>query len=145
MGSKSGLKFLAWLESDSLSGWNVCDLTSARIATHAPLARLDDEHAETAKFDPLASLQRRFHRLEQRLNCDLGLDLWNAGLVGHLVDDIKLYHVSLRSGKSLICLAKGCHYRGALGRVSRRLARRRSLILGPLRARTQRFGRAHRS
>jgi hypothetical protein len=80
------LEFFTWLKPDGLSRRDVGDLSSSRIASNAALSGLDDEHAETAQFDPLASLQSVFHRFEQRLNRYLGFDFWNASLIGNLID-----------------------------------------------------------
>jgi hypothetical protein len=82
----SRLKFFSRLKPDGLARRNVGDFSRSRIASNAALPGLDDEHAEAAQFYALAALQRLFHRLEQRLNCYFGFDLWNASLIGNLID-----------------------------------------------------------
>ena len=44
----------------------------------------------------LKMLKRGFHCFEQRLDCDLGLHLWDAGSLCYVVYYIQLNHESLR-------------------------------------------------
>jgi hypothetical protein len=80
-----GLKFFTRLKPYSFAWWDVCHFSRAGITANPPLSRLDDEDPEAAQFDALAALQSVFHRLEQRLDGYLSLDLGYASLVGDLI------------------------------------------------------------
>ena len=66
--------------------------TRARVAPDASLARFHLEHAEAAQFDALAALHPDAHRVEHRIDGNLGLDLGDVGGACHLVDDVSLDH-----------------------------------------------------
>src|SRR5262249_32759174 len=95
--SKSGLEFLPGLKSNCFTRRDVGDFTGSWVAADASLARLHNEYTKAAKLDALASLKSSLHRVKQRFNCDLGLHLRYAGLIGYMVDDVELDHVVLRS------------------------------------------------
>jgi hypothetical protein len=115
----SGLELFSGLEPDRLAGRDVGDLTGARVAANAALSWLHYEHAKATKFDAFASLQGGLHRFKQRFDRSFRFDLWNAGLLGDSIHDIKLDHIGLRSRFSLIArLGKACIIRSRVGPVN---------------------------
>jgi hypothetical protein len=80
------LKLFAGFKPDGFAGRDIGDFSSSRIASNSAFSRFYHEHPEAAQLDALSALEGVFHRFEQRLDGDLGLGLWNAGLVGYLID-----------------------------------------------------------
>jgi len=48
----------------------------ARVTADAALAGFHLEDAEPAQLDTFAALHRGSHRVEDRVDCHLGFDLW---------------------------------------------------------------------
>ena len=85
-----GLQFLAGLETNCFAGRNRDLRARARIASDAGFARLDGEHAETAKFNAVALFERALHFSEDGLDGHFGLRLGDSRLIDNFVDDIEL-------------------------------------------------------
>src|SRR5258708_7831537 len=88
------LQILSWLESECFCSGGCDLLTGAGITTDAAFSGLDDKHSETSKLDAFTILQSLFHRIEQRFDGYLCFNLRNTCLVGHLVDNVELDHMS---------------------------------------------------
>ena len=92
------LEFLPGLKANSFSRRNGHFFAGARIAADAAFAWLDDENAKPPQLDPIAAREGVLHRIEERLDCLLGFQLRNAGLVGKAIDDIEFDHGNVASG-----------------------------------------------
>src|SRR5690606_14512710 len=86
------LEILAGLEANGAAGRDTDFFPGPGIPADAALARLHLEDAETAELDSLATLHREPHRVEDSIDCNLGLDLGDVGDPRHLVDDVYLDH-----------------------------------------------------
>src|SRR5205809_5778059 len=73
------LQIFTGLETDGASRRDAHFLARARIAADAALARLHLENAESAELDSLAALHGDPHRVEDRVDGHLGLDLGDVG------------------------------------------------------------------
>ena len=73
------LEVLAGLESDRAPRGDADFLAGAGVAAYPTLARLHLEDAEPAQFDSFTALHRDAHRVEHRVDGELGLDLRDVG------------------------------------------------------------------
>ena len=62
------MKFLAWLEANSLARSDGDFRTGPRIAANPRLARADIEHAEASQLDPVARSERFFQAFKNRVD-----------------------------------------------------------------------------
>jgi hypothetical protein len=86
------LQVLAGFKTNRLAGRNRHLLARARVATDAPLARLNYENAKATQFDPVPARQGILHRLEQCFDSLFGFEFRDSGFVGETIDDIEFDH-----------------------------------------------------
>src|SRR5690349_11774542 len=79
-------------EEDSALGANRNHLSGLRVAPVVPLVVLDVESAETADFDVVSPAQRLLHRVEDRLDGQLGLLLGELALGHEDGNEVALQH-----------------------------------------------------
>src|SRR5436853_5300128 len=82
------LQLFAGFEADSFAGRD-CDLFAcARVTSHATLARLDDEDAETSQLYSFAAHESFLHRMKKSFNGLLGFHFGYARAVRHTVHNV---------------------------------------------------------
>jgi hypothetical protein len=73
------LQILAGLETDGPSGRDAHFFARARIATDTALSRLYLEHTKPAQLDPITTLHRETHRIEDGVYGHLSFDFGDVG------------------------------------------------------------------
>ncbi len=86
------LEVFARLEANGASRRDTHFLAGPWVTSDTALARLHLEDSESAKLDPLPALHGGPHRVEDGVDCHLGLDLGDVGDLRHFVDDVDLDH-----------------------------------------------------
>src|SRR5262245_19777996 len=86
------LEVFSRLETNSPARWDPNFFSGAGIAAIAALARFDLEDAESSELDALTALHRDAHRIEDRFDGYLGLNLGDVGDLRDFVDDVNLDH-----------------------------------------------------
>jgi hypothetical protein len=88
------VKFLAWLEANSLAWSDIHFGAGPRVTANARLARAHIEYSKTAQLNPIARSKRFFQAFKDRVDSRFRLVARESGLGDHLMDDV-LFNQSL--------------------------------------------------
>jgi hypothetical protein len=101
------LQVFAWLEAYGLSGRDVHLRARAWVPADAGLAWLYGKHTESAQLDPIISLQRILHAVEDRIDRLLCFRLADSRPLNDLIHKIEFDHWNLRISFINIFLPSG--------------------------------------
>jgi hypothetical protein len=88
------VKFLAWLEANSLARSDIDFGPGPRVTANARLARADIKDSKAAQLNPVARSKRFFQAFKDRVDSRFRLVARESGLGDHLMDDV-LFNQSL--------------------------------------------------